>query len=153
MTSITAPKARYLPPTVQAEFGKVRGVGVIALVGGLWSLGLLAVLAGVPWQAGSWPWGLAVLLASTVAAGFELRPRGRFLLAWSAAQGWLLSNSCETDGRTPSPCTPQVVLDLQKIMLLRVRAASGVVHWLWCEQQEARQWHRLRCALFARRQP
>ena len=70
-------------------------------------------------------------------------------LEWSTATGW----SCQPYGADMQVCTPHVVLDLQRLLLLRVTVATGRSHWVWMRRRNAQQWHRFRCALFAGRQP
>ena len=119
---------------------------------GLWGVGLLAVLVGLPWGLDTMAWGLAALVLSAWVAYRELHPRDRLTLEWSA-QGWHGFFVADGVAPDPQPCTTQVVLDLQRCMLVRVQGIPGGVRWLWCQPQDAGQWHWLRCALFAARQP
>lgn len=146
----TAPKVRYLPPPVRVEIG-VPGTarGVIA---GLWCVGAAALWWGLPYQQDTFAIAVAVLLLTAWVAYLEANPRDSFVLDWSAT-GWRC-NAGRSAAQAPSvPCAPAVVLDWQRLMLLRVRGLTGGARWVWCRRQDARQWHRFRCALFAGRQP
>lgn len=149
----TAPKVRYLPPPVRMEIGGwcAPARPWITLVG-LWCAGAMAVLCNLPWQLEAWGVALAALFLSALAVYGEVCPRDTMVLDWSA-QGWRCFLVQDAMNPPPNVCTPTVVLDFQRVLLVRVRDPARSVHWLWCVQHDAKQWHRFRCALFAARQP
>lgn len=153
MTPKAAPKVRYLPPPVRFGAGATGSApSAVGLVVVLWCTGALAVFYGLPWQSDALVVGAVLLLFSAWAAYGELLPREQVILDWSA-KGWHCTVvSCHMP-QPPVACAPTVVLDLQRLLLLRIQCASGGVLWLWCQRQDSALWHRFRCALFATRQP
>jgi hypothetical protein len=153
VTPKAAPKVRYLPPPVRLGAG-VTGFApsAVGLIAGLWCAGALAVFYGLPWQSDVLAIGGVALLFSAWAASGEAWPREKVILDWSA-QGWHCTLASRHMPQPPVACTPTVVLDLQRLLLVRVQNVCGGVCWLWCQREEAKQWHRFRCALFATRQP
>ena len=153
MHNTAPPKVRYLPPSVRfATGGRDVSAGTVAVLASLWVMGALAVLYGLPWRLDAMATGLTVLCLSAVAVYLEACPRFRVFLEWSAQDA---SWSVVADSLHPIsiPCVPAVLLDFQRLLLVRVQCAPSGVHWLWCHRQDASQWHRLRCALFSVRQP
>lgn len=150
----TAPrKVRYLSPSVRFDTG-VLGVpgGTIAVLVSLWGMGGLAVLCALPWRLDALAMGFMALSLSALAVYLEVRPRGSVILEWRAQEAsWFVT--ADASHSMPIPCVPTVVLDFQQLLLIRVQCASSGVRWLWCHRQDASQWHRFRCALFAVRQP
>ncbi len=141
-------REKYLPPVVAVDCDAVR-----------LKLPFLAVL--VAGAAVLLIWNLALLqnsLSALLTLGvfgfcgfivqreFQAVPLAR--LAWSPGNAW----SCLPQSRTvlaeSQGCSPRVVLDLQRVLLLHVRDAHGAVCWVWLRQGDKVQWHRLRCALF-----
>ncbi|AMO22107.1 hypothetical protein GCM10027034_24050 [Ramlibacter solisilvae] len=132
-------------PSVNYPVGRSRLQG--ALLAAAWTAGALAV-AGWAWQVQPAPGRavpalLAVLLAGAFAARRWIRgPRG--VLAWDG-QFW-----CWTVGDTALQAHPEVVLDLQQAILLRLGAGRGA-QWLWLERRAApARWDDLRRAVYAR---
>lgn len=124
----------------------------MAVLVGLWGMGAMAVLYGLPWQLHSLAVGFAALLLTAWGAYREACLRTPVVLDWSA-QGWQMSLPSDAVSSPSVPCAPTVILDFQRFLLVRVQGRSAGVRWLWCQRQDARQWHRFRCALFAARQP
>jgi len=95
-------------------------------------------------------------LGATIAAGLvcggvvsrEILRSPLARLEWSAAQGWLCRPCAEAGVKELQACLPHVVLDLQRVMLLRVAVPGGAGYWVWMSRGHAQQWHRLRCALY-----
>lgn len=83
--------------------------------------GMAAALVAVQLQAGLadgiGPW-LGILLATVAGAALPVRARGRALLRWDGAQWWW-----QRAGE-PLAITPDVVIDLEQWMLLRLNAAT-----------------------------
>lgn len=153
--AVAAPrKVRYLPPPVRFVTGCATAPAnlLIVLASLLWCTGALAVLCGLPLRLDTLVMGLAVLTLSGCAVYLEAHPREKIILDWSA-QGWHASLASDATNPTHLFCTPIVVLDFQRLLLVRVQGLPGGVRWLWCQQQDVSQWHKFRCALFAARQP
>lgn len=91
--------------------------------------------------------GVAVLiwLAGALLAWRWWRAGAAGALQWDGQQ-WLLC-----DGRGILPCSaPEVCLDLQRLMLVRVRPQGRAAQWLWLQRRGAIQgWPALRRAVFA----
>lgn len=148
-----APKVRYLSPPVRFDTGGSGvSVGMLAVLAGLWTMGALAVLYGLPWRLDTLAMGFTALSLTACAVYWEAHPRDRVSLDWSA-QGWHSLQASDAMNPAHVACVPTVVLDFQRLLLLRVQDVSGTVRWVWCQRQDVGQWHRFRCALFAARQP
>ncbi len=79
---------------------------------------------------------------------FQAVPLAR--LAWSPSNAWSCLPKSTSIVAELQACSPRVVLDLQRVLLLRVNDTHGNVHWVWMRRTDKAQWHRLRCALFNR---
>lgn len=99
-----------------------------------------------------WLLGMGVLALGSWAALLELRSVAGQRLEWRRP-GWHLLLNQPGAGAADLLCEPRVVIDIQHMILLRVVDEQGRVHWVWLARRDTRQWHRLRCALFAGRQP
>ncbi len=137
-------------PAVSYALGRSRFLA--ALLGLVWLLGLAVTLAW--WQVaaghpGPWLGAVAVLLAGLVAVqGWWRQPLGR--LSWDG-QRWAWQ-----DARAPAgvPLWPQPVLDLQRMLLIRLQGAAGVPQWVWADAAtEPGRWLDFRRALFAQGGP
>jgi hypothetical protein len=124
--------------------------------------GAAALLAWAWWGAGAqWLWmataGVLWLLCSLSAAWFwRSAPRGT--LVWSGTD-WVLESSESSESaesslpqRLHAPCTClQVPLDLQHLLWLHLRPASGPPLWLWLERRsQPLLWNDLRRAVYSR---
>jgi hypothetical protein len=120
-------------------------------MGFAWFVGAAGVAAW-QWQVQASPARVFAAVAIVAAAGvFAARkwlrtPQG--LLAWDGL-GWtwtVVSGACAGE--------PEVVLDAQRVLLLRWRGAEGPIQWLWLERgaQPAR-WDDLRRAVYSRASP
>lgn len=135
-------------PSVNYPVGRSRFAGLV--LASAWAAGALAVVA---WhsqvQAGVFrsvlAWSL-VLLAGACAARVWLRtPAG--LLAWDG-QAWNW-----TVGDWVLQAHPEVALDLQQVLLLRLGSAPSFP-WLWLEKRTApARWDDLRRAVYSRARP
>lgn len=94
--------------------------------------------------------GLSWLLAGLVMAiGWRRSPVGE--LHWDG-ENWFWESETYRDGSALPP--PQVVLDLQSVMLLRLGNAGDVAWWLWAERAGwPAHWLDLRRAVHAPRKP
>lgn len=145
-------KARYLPPPVSYEIGRADASGARFWVVCLWCTGLVAVLCWLLQQPQYWLIGLVALVPGTWAALLEVHRVAGLRLEWGY-QGWHLSLNSSVVDVVPLPCEPRVIIDFQRVILLRVADKQRRIHWLWLAQRDKAQWHYLRCALFAVRQP
>ena len=136
-------------PSVTAPVGRSRfGLGLV-LCGGLSALALLlAWVVHVPAhpQRQLLVGGLLALWA--VLAWREQRQAATGQLQWDGASWWFASGSASQE------VEPSIVLDLQRVLFLRIEAAapSGVrVRWCWLEAGSDRShWLALRRALYSR---
>ena len=142
----TTPKVRYLPPPVRLETREA-GLALVAPAA-LWCLGVVALLWSLPQRPDALAFAVGAVVLTTWAAYREARPRTPVTLDWST-QGWHCAAGMGATQREPAPCVPIVLLDLQRLLLLRVQGLPGGVRWVWCQRRDANQWHRFRCALFA----
>jgi toxin CptA len=131
-------------PSVSYPVGRCRFAGVLA--GVLWCLGGGAV--------GAWAWrsaaeGQPVGVVAAVwltcgllaARAWWAAPSG--LLAWDGA-GWNWA------GEGLDAAQPQIALDLQRWLLLRLRGGN-VPGWLWLERgRDPQHWDALRRAVYSR---
>ncbi len=148
MTTGDAVKAKYLPPAVAVDCEAVRVVvssPVVIVVSAMallvWNLVLhqspLSVVVTI-----------AVFCFAFVIARREFHAIPLAQLVWSRSKGWSCLPKSTSFPTELQPCSPMVVLDWQRVMLLRVTGANGHVDWVWVQRGNAVQWHRMRCALF-----
>lgn len=152
MKQTAVPKARYLPPLVSYEIGPAGSSGARGWVVGLWCAGVVAVARLLVLQPQFWPLGLGALAVGSWAALLELRSVAGQRLEWRKP-GWHLLLNQPGAAVADLLCEPRVVIDFQRMILLRVTDEQRMIHWVWLVRRDTTQWHRLRCALFARRQP
>ncbi|QXL84534.1 hypothetical protein [Comamonas sp. NLF-1-9] len=90
--------------------------------------------------------GALVWLASALLAWRWWRAGASGVLQWDTQQ-WLLCG----EGGDAVPCgAPEVCLDLQRLMLVRVRPQGRAAQWLWLQHRgPAQGWSALRRAVFA----
>jgi hypothetical protein len=153
VTSGSAVKSKYLPPAVTVDCDAVRAAKSLTPVLGV------GVAVYILWALLSSPrsW-LGTIVLATVGlcvwiAGREISSMPLQTLAWTTADGWRFKLCGEPEATEMQQCTPRIVLDLQRVMLLRVTASASRTYWLWMRSHNARSWHRLRCALYDGRQP
>jgi len=153
------------PPAVRFPCGAPQAeYAALALLALAWAAGLmlwLALAPGLPppaWWA-SFAAGLLLLFWGL----WRLRARVLGELLWEPAPPTARSRSAAARGqwRWFSPSWRRglelselrCVLDLQGLLLLHWRSASGLSGWLWLERaQQPEQWRALRVAVFAQRQ-
>lgn len=136
----------HAAPSVSYPVGRSAFAG--ALLALLSAVGLAAVLAftlqsaGFGWrQAAAWA---ALAVAGLLAAAAWLRS-ARGMLHWDGL-GWQWE-----EGGAMGTGAPEIALDLQPRLLLRWRAESGAVRWLWLERESApSHWDALRRAVYSR---
>lgn len=139
-------------PSVIYPLGRSRYLGWLS--GLAWALA--ALLTGAWWflaaAADSRPWwGLtALLLAGAVMLrGWQRSPVGQ--LSWDG-QHWAWESAGYLGGG--SLAAPQVMLDLQSAVLLRLDNRAGASWWLWAERAALPpRWLDLRRAIYARSRP
>lgn len=127
-------------------------------VAGLWLVLSLAVVIAYSAEVLQSLAGLVLLVVAWIAGVMEFQRVSISALRWERNQ-WLVNlipmkKSDGTAGESTVPGQVHVVMDLQFIVLARVVDANDISHFLWlCQHTDPSQWHRLRCALFAGRQP
>lgn len=136
-------------PSVIYPVGRSRAV--IALVAGVWSIGICGVVL-TSVQLPEVGWRQAVLAACAIVAG---------LVAWRGlpshsdrhlvfdGQHW----SVGSDSLAPAPqiVAVEVALDLQFVMLLRLSTSMRSVRWLWLSRHPMpSRWRDLRRAVYSR---
>ncbi len=139
-------------PPVSYPMGRSCFLGALLLLA--WCM--CAVLMAAWWwfsAASDWrPWlGLAVLLGAgaILARGWQRSPVGQ--LSWDG-QHWAWESPVYQGGSTLE--APQVVLDLQSAVLLRLNNPAGASWWLWAESDGSLpRWLDLRRAVYARPRP
>ena len=147
--------SRPLPPPARHPYGGSAALGVAAAL--LSGLGLVAIglwiargigeAAAQPLRAGG---GVLLWLACSALALHWLRSLPEGVLQWDG-EAWLLERSAVSERFVPLREAPEVALDLQGALLLRVRPVSGPAQWLWLQARSApAQWAALRRALYAR---
>lgn len=146
------PKARYLPPPVSSEIGSAASDAARPVVVLLWCAGATAVAVFLLQQPHYWLPGLVAVVLGAWMAYLELQQVVGVCLEWRH-QGWCILHGTSAIETEELSCAPRVVLDLQRRLLLRVRDGRGRIHWVWLVRRDKAQWHRMRCALFAVRQP
>lgn len=148
MTTDGTVKEKYLPPAVAVDcdatrlvvpFQAVFVVGAMVLL--MWSLGSHQSTHSAFLTLGAF--GFCGFLSQRE---FQSVPLDR--LAWSPSNAWSCKPKSTTIVAELQACSPHVVLDLQRVLLLRVKDAHRNVHWVWMRRGDKAQWHRLRCALF-----
>ncbi|MEY3461067.1 MAG: hypothetical protein RLZZ03_720 [Pseudomonadota bacterium] len=139
-------------PSVTYPLGRSRFLALMLLGG--W---LLAAGVSLWWWRSAPPgdWrpllgGLSWLMAGLVmAGGWRHSPAGE--LHWDG-EDWFWESEAWRDGSALPP--PQVVLDLQSAMLLRLGKPEGGAWWLWVERAAwPARWLDLRRAVHAPRKP
>lgn len=139
-------------PSVIYPLGRSRFLGW--LLGLAW--GVTALVTGAWWvsaaAADHRPWlGLTALLLAggVMALGWQRSPVGQ--LSWDG-QHWAWESAGYLGGGTLAP--PQVVLDLQSAVLLRLDNRAGASWWLWAERTTLPpRWLDLRRAIYAKPRP
>lgn len=139
-------------PSVIYPLGRSRFLGWLLLL----AWGLVGVLTVAWWFAAAagdarpWLGGATWLLAGFVMArGWHSSPDGR--LVWDG-QHWAWESPVYQDGGDLA--APQVVLDLQFAVLLRLDNPAGASWWLWAERRALpARWLDLRRAVYARPRP
>lgn len=138
----------YLPPAAVFAVGPARWPRRFVAVTGL--LGLSLCL----WLALSQPWGTSSLILLTLpglcllVAGLGLHRSPQGQLRWDGAHWHWIARGSDSEGQAISQML--CVMDLQRLMLVRVVCEPSVVRWLWLESpgMDAR-WLALRRALVA----
>ena len=141
-------------PAVNYPVLRVRRIAWLLLVA--WTLGATAAASWfiqmhqgrvpVGWRHGSM---LAALAASTVAGWFSMRAQATGVLRWDG-RNWSFEGSALLS-QPMVPLRALVHLDLQTILLVRLRSPQGSSRWLWLARAAAPgHWQPLRRALFAR---
>jgi toxin CptA len=139
-------------PSVTYPLGRSRFLALMLL--GCWLMAAGVTLwwwrSAPPGDWGPLLGGLSWLLAGLVmAAGWHRSPVGE--LHWDG-EDWFWDSESWRDGSALPP--PQVVLDLQSTMLLRLGKPTGGVWWLWAERAAwPAHWLDLRRAVHAPQKP
>lgn len=118
----------------------------------LWCVGAVAVAGFLLQQPHYWLPGFGAVVLGAWAAYLELQQEAGARLEWRH-QGWCMLQGTPAAEAEELSCAPRVVLDLQRVLLLRVRDGHERIHWVWLVRRDKTLWHRMRCALFALRQP
>jgi toxin CptA len=134
-------------PSVSYPVGRSRLAGSILLVA--WTLGACAIaLWWLRVQPSMWrvlP-AVALVLAAGAAAGWTWVGAPRGSLVWDG-ESWSWSGERDASGMV------QVVLDLQRLLLVRWRGAAGPA-WLWLDKSaRPAYWDDLRRAVYSRARP
>jgi toxin CptA len=136
-------------PSVTHPVGRSRFLaGFIACVLALAAAGLVAWSV----QVQASPARLAAAACVFVAAAaFALRS---WMLAADGALSWSGDAWTWARGSDVEPGTPQPVMDLQSVMLLRWSGDGPAVRWLWAERRmQPSTWPDLRRAVYSRARP
>jgi hypothetical protein len=143
--------SQYKAPAVVYPVGRSRWAASAMVLG--WASAIGVTLAWT-WAAGpgdSTPaWGWASLLLAGLALVWHWRSAPSGQLAWDG-NTWLWVSRAYPVGTPLSP--PQVVIDLQGVIVVRMSNPAGAALTLWLEaRQEPRHWLDLRRAIHARPQ-
>jgi toxin CptA len=135
-------------PSVSYPVGRSRFAAGLLVI--LWLLGAATTAMG--WaqaQAPGWRWGAAavLLVAVGVLAAWSWWREPSAILSWDGENWrWPAAGAGDT-------AVPQVVLDLQRWMLLRRAGGSGT-NWLWLERaRRPASWDDVRRAVYSRARP
>lgn len=135
-------------PAVSYALGRSRFLATAVALVWLFAASLTLVWAWIdPTHWGPWlGWVSLSLLTLVAREGWRRWPQGR--LSWDG-QGWAWSDARTLVDLPLSP--PEIVLDLQRLLLLRLQGQPGVPRWAWVDvASEPARWLDLRRALFAR---
>jgi len=140
----------YSAPSVSYPVGRSRNAARLLVA--LWSLGAgAAVVASVHSDVSGWRDGvlfLCVALAATAASVGVPRSPGQASLTFDG-QYWSISDSMSL-----SMAEACVMLDLQRLLLIRLKGAESVARWVWADRNlMPRLWSDLRRALYSRAVP
>jgi len=143
--------SQYKAPTVVYPVGRSRWAAVTMVLG--WAAAAGVTLAWT-WAAGPGDgapaWGWASLLLAGLALAWHWRSAPSGQLAWDGHR-WLWVSRAYPVGTPLSP--PQVVIDLQGVIVVRMSNPAGAALTLWLEaRQEPGRWLDLRRAIHARPQ-
>lgn len=136
-------------PSVSHPVGRSRFAAVVSAAGWLLAAGGLALWSVQVQAAGPARFGAAfVLLAAGAFAAWSWLRSPQGTLAWDG-EGWSWASAPPPEKGMPEP-----ILDLQQVLLLRWRAETGAVRWLWAERRERPStWDDLRRAVYSRVRP
>jgi toxin CptA len=128
-------------PSVSYPVGRCRWAAGLAVAA--WLLGAAALAA--------WGWQSAVAAGALAAAGALLAACGvvAALAWWRSPQGALRWTGTEWTFDGLPAGSPEVALDLQGLLLLRLPGA-GRPRWLWLESGRAADWDAVRRAVYSR---
>ncbi|WP_313075573.1 hypothetical protein [Melaminivora sp.] len=140
------------PPPARHPFGRAALPAQAIAVASVTALAGVALWAAQGLGSAHWAAGIAasLLLWAVCSAAawraWRVLPRG--VLQWDGA-GWVLEPAAPGQ-HVGLACAPEVALDLQNALLLRVQPLAGRASWLWLQQADApAQWLPMRRALHA----